>query len=200
MALAIVEIVYLYVQLNVVVVILANLIVYLEIQFFYFFFFFSSRRRHTRYWRDWSSDVCSSDLEGLDHAAYEVNGELILRASTDADPDIRSESTRREAALLAAVAELSALPVPEPIFADPEAGLLAYFKLPGVPLIDHPVSVPARLAPDLGELLGCLHQTPLDKVESLVERDLYPLAAWREDAERDYREIAEQLPAAYRHQ
>src|SRR5476651_1837893 len=29
---------------------------------FLFFFFFSSRRRHTRYWRDWSSDVCSSDL------------------------------------------------------------------------------------------------------------------------------------------
>src|SRR3712207_2050795 len=27
------------------------------------FFFFSSRRRHTRYWRDWSSDVCSSDLK-----------------------------------------------------------------------------------------------------------------------------------------
>src|SRR5438445_12573221 len=25
-------------------------------------FVFSSRRRHTRYWRDWSSDVCSSDL------------------------------------------------------------------------------------------------------------------------------------------
>ena len=30
--------------------------------FLLFFFFFSSRRRHTRYWRDWSSDVCSSDL------------------------------------------------------------------------------------------------------------------------------------------
>src|SRR3712207_8786543 len=29
---------------------------------FLIFFFFSSRRRHTRYWRDWSSDVCSSDL------------------------------------------------------------------------------------------------------------------------------------------
>src|SRR5258707_12953653 len=27
--------------------------------------FFSSRRRHTRYWRDWSSDVCSSDLYTL---------------------------------------------------------------------------------------------------------------------------------------
>src|SRR2546429_4860017 len=29
---------------------------------FLFFFFFSSRRRHTRCSRDWSSDVCSSDL------------------------------------------------------------------------------------------------------------------------------------------
>src|SRR5690606_41151693 len=30
---------------------------------FSFFFFFSSRRRHTRFSRDWSSDVCSSDLQ-----------------------------------------------------------------------------------------------------------------------------------------
>src|SRR5207249_9003324 len=29
---------------------------------YFFFFFFSSRRRHTRSKRDWSSDVCSSDL------------------------------------------------------------------------------------------------------------------------------------------
>src|SRR5207253_1053518 len=32
--------------------------------YFGFFFFFSSRRRHTRWPRDWSSDVCSSDLYG----------------------------------------------------------------------------------------------------------------------------------------
>src|SRR2546429_9949386 len=32
-----------------------------------FAFFFSSRRRHTRCSRDWSSDVCSSDLEFLPH-------------------------------------------------------------------------------------------------------------------------------------
>src|SRR3712207_5096393 len=32
-------------------------------------FFFSSRRRHTRYWRDWSSDVCSSDLNAGDDRA-----------------------------------------------------------------------------------------------------------------------------------
>src|SRR5690606_39641432 len=30
---------------------------------YYFLFFFSSRRRHTRFSRDWSSDVCSSDLD-----------------------------------------------------------------------------------------------------------------------------------------
>src|SRR5207245_7561766 len=29
------------------------------------FFFFSSRRRHTRCYRDWSSDVCSSDLSAV---------------------------------------------------------------------------------------------------------------------------------------
>src|SRR5690348_15796355 len=29
------------------------------------FFFFSSRRRHTRWTGDWSSDVCSSDLDEL---------------------------------------------------------------------------------------------------------------------------------------
>src|SRR5699024_9041238 len=39
------------------------------------FFFFSSRRRHTRSKRDWSSDVCSSDLDVLpdvDPAAFAV--------------------------------------------------------------------------------------------------------------------------------
>src|SRR5699024_11831248 len=32
-------------------------------------FFFSSRRRHTRSKRDWSSDVCSSDLKAFDNEA-----------------------------------------------------------------------------------------------------------------------------------
>src|SRR6266496_5468415 len=36
-------------------------------------FFFSSRRRHTRSLRDWSSDVCSSDL--LDDTDVERNTE-----------------------------------------------------------------------------------------------------------------------------
>src|SRR2546421_6400648 len=34
------------------------------------FFFFSSRRRHTRSDRDWSSDVCSSDLTAFSVLVY----------------------------------------------------------------------------------------------------------------------------------
>lgn len=136
--------------------------------------------------------------EGSDNATYEVNGELIIRASKEADPASRSESTQREAKLLAAVVELSRLPVPKPVFADPEAGVLAYPRLPGVALIDHPVPEPARLAPALGEFLSRLHQAPLEKVEHLVGRDTYPLLAWLEDAQGDYREIGEHIPAAAR--
>src|SRR2546422_3336768 len=38
----------------------------------FFFFFFSSRRRHTRCSRDWSSDVCSSDLAACTASASSV--------------------------------------------------------------------------------------------------------------------------------
>src|SRR6266542_3334140 len=46
------------------------------------FFFFSSRRRHTRCYRDWSSDVCSSDLRkfGLYRAVVVDNVDPLLKA------------------------------------------------------------------------------------------------------------------------
>src|SRR5438874_9768449 len=43
----------------------------------WFFFFFSSRRRHTRSLREWSSDVCSSDLNA--EAAYDLLAEHVER-------------------------------------------------------------------------------------------------------------------------
>src|SRR5204862_5200448 len=74
--------------------------------FFFFFFFFSSRRRHTRSLRDWSSDVCSSDLyvAGSAHVTQLLptwaleggTGPLLARLS---EPDTRSrivEETRSE--------------------------------------------------------------------------------------------------------
>src|SRR3989442_15394042 len=53
-----------------------------------FFFFFSSRRRHTRCGRDWSSDVCSSDLSVPARAAHcSGNVQLALELMTHRPAD-----------------------------------------------------------------------------------------------------------------
>src|SRR5699024_12077038 len=46
----------------------------------FFSFFFSSRRRHTRSKRDWSSDVCSSDLAQIESNQFPPVPEVCLRA------------------------------------------------------------------------------------------------------------------------
>src|SRR5690625_7283481 len=46
------------------------------------FFFFSSRRRHTRWPRDWSSDVCSSDLHFFKHRS---NGCMVVEIGRNED-------------------------------------------------------------------------------------------------------------------
>src|SRR2546430_5913428 len=51
-----------------------------------FFFFFSSRRRHTRFDCDWSSDVCSSDLEWADSESNREPSDLSLPASDKRQP------------------------------------------------------------------------------------------------------------------
>src|SRR5947209_12215262 len=48
--------------------------------------FFSSRRRHSNYWRDWSSDVCSSDLQVLPGARHSRH--LGLPAELAFGPDL----------------------------------------------------------------------------------------------------------------
>src|SRR3989449_7498146 len=53
---------------------------------FVIFFFFSSRRRHTRCSRDWSSDVCSSDLDGrpvLERLKAMARGSLARATASD---------------------------------------------------------------------------------------------------------------------
>src|SRR3712207_9584692 len=56
-----------------------------------FIFFFSSRRRHTRYWRDWSSDVCSSDraevaAEALGRGVFQAVGDVGHREPARLEP------------------------------------------------------------------------------------------------------------------
>src|SRR5690349_5527257 len=65
-----------------------------------FFFFFSSRRRHTRSLRDWSSDVCSSDLANLEKAASKLSEQRAIKpidAAPPTDlPSPTSNTTRAE--------------------------------------------------------------------------------------------------------
>src|SRR5699024_11776979 len=59
---------------------------------YYFFFFFSSRRRHTRSKRDWSSDVCSSDLRGF---FVFLGHDLTMNESVNADDRVAHDYLER---------------------------------------------------------------------------------------------------------
>lgn len=134
---------------------------------------------------------------GLDNLAYEVNGELIVRFRTVSDP----AALAAEAGLLAAVAEVSPLPVPEPVFIDPGLGALAYRKLAGVPLLELPrqrwSAHRTSIAAALGELLAALHAVPVDRLAGLADVDDYPLAHWRREAAETYRTVAGRVPAVH---
>src|SRR3712207_8395904 len=88
-------------------------------------FFFSSRRRHTRYWRDWSSDVCSSDLE--------VGGVLVRGEKGTA----KSTAVRALARLLPPIRVISGCPYS----CDPEA------PNPECPAGPHPEDAPWEWRP-----------------------------------------------------
>src|SRR6266542_5316317 len=63
---------------------------------FVFFFFFSSRRRHTRCYRDWSSDVCSSDLSRVAPAAKDG---VVLGGASVRDRGMRQVGDQQQVAL-----------------------------------------------------------------------------------------------------
>lgn len=136
--------------------------------------------------------------EGLDNVVYEVNGELIVRFSKEPDP----KRLYQEASLLVAVADVSPLPVPVPTFTLAQQGCMAYFKLPGTPLLDlsrdqrsdHDTAIAALL----GELLAALHAVPVDRMIASVGTDQQPLAEWRREAAENYVNVSRQMPSAHR--
>ena len=140
--------------------------------------------------------------EGTDHLAYEVNGELIVRWSKEPDAAARAAGLEQEARLLAAVAAISPLPVPEPTFTVPELGVLAYRKLPGVPLPDLPrpgwSAYGGAIAARLGGLLTALHAAPLARMAELVDVDDQPLGQWRRETAQAHAAVAAAVPAEHR--
>src|SRR5438105_13667718 len=81
-------------------------------------FFFSSRRRHTRSTRDWSSDVCSSDLflvgddyaHGADHAAGAVVQLQLALEAIAPGVDLEVRLAREHAAHVVVVGLLAEAP------------------------------------------------------------------------------------------
>src|SRR5207245_3356531 len=68
------------------------------ILFLFCIFFFSSRRRHTRCYRDWSSDVCSSDLLSAASLSFlRPRGSLALAGSSSAVAEFAKENSGRHA-------------------------------------------------------------------------------------------------------
>src|SRR2546421_5443342 len=61
-----------------------------------FFFFFSSRRRHTRSDRDWSSDVCSSDLSNSTTSSISISAKSSMfnsqqQIQSQIQPQVKSQ-------------------------------------------------------------------------------------------------------------
>src|SRR6266536_5296740 len=88
---------------------------------FTFFFFFSSRRRHTRSTRDWSSDVCSSDLWLATWIALGMPlAAMIYRLSTERSPISSKSSVQAATGIHLAPAQMPPV-APSSVLANPQA-------------------------------------------------------------------------------
>jgi aminoglycoside phosphotransferase (APT) family kinase protein len=124
---------------------------------------------------------------GLEHEALEVNGELVVRTAR------AGVTAEHEARVLAAVAPLSPVPVPEPLVADGE--VMVYRKLPGVPLTELPRRRARAAIGVLQRLLMALHAVPVERMEPLVDRDDVPLDEWLRETAGTYERVGGVVPA-----
>ncbi|WP_106401706.1 phosphotransferase family protein [Actinocorallia populi] len=140
--------------------------------------------------------------EGQDNVAYEVDGELIVRFGKEPDPKERAARVDADLRLLRAVAEISPVPVPVPLFAVADRGCLAYSRLPGLPLIDLPARERAvhagPVAVVLGGFLTALHRVPTGAMSGLAGVDDQPKELWLCEAGDTYAAVADHVPEAHR--
>jgi aminoglycoside phosphotransferase (APT) family kinase protein len=102
---------------------------------------------------------------GLDSTAF-VAGDVVLRVAED-------RRVSREARLLECVAGHVSVAIPVPRFADEEAGVLGYGRIPGVPLLGR--NPPQGAARRLGEFLRDLHGiNPATVAELIPVQDADP--------------------------
>jgi aminoglycoside phosphotransferase (APT) family kinase protein len=139
---------------------------------------------------------------GLDNAAFDVDGELVVRLSTDPDPGERARTVQREARLLSLVAPRSPLPVPVPVVIAAVDGCLVHRKLPGRPVLDLPAGQRRTLAAELGTVLGrllaALAAIPSEEAADLVDLDDTPPSAWLAEAQELVDRVGPAVPAGHR--
>ncbi|GAA0811360.1 phosphotransferase family protein [Spirilliplanes yamanashiensis] len=123
---------------------------------------------------------------GLDHTAWLVDDDLVVRCPTPA----------AEARLLAAVAAVSPLPVPEVVFA--AGGCLAYRRLPGVPLLHAPAPADggAAVGAAVAGLAAALRAATPD-LAGLVPADDTPPAEWLAEARAAWPRLRAAVPARF---
>ena len=122
---------------------------------------------------------------GLDNAAYGA-GDLVLRVG-----DRRRVGP--EARLLDALADHVSIPIPTPRFADEDAGVLGYERLPGTPLLGR--SPPAGSAQRLGRFLRQLHAVDPAIVVDLIPTEEADPGEWLDEVEGP-RELVRMLHAS----
>ena len=126
---------------------------------------------------------------GLQNVAYDVNGELVVRVSIAA-ADQRGALVAREAEILRRVGTFATLPVPSLVFADEEAGALAYDRLPGTSLLDEP-RLTANLGAQVGTFLGSLHAAAA--MADVAPRDTFTTSEWLTDAGDQFAQLTSGL-------
>jgi aminoglycoside phosphotransferase (APT) family kinase protein len=135
--------------------------------------------------------------EGLDHVVFEVDGDLVVRFARRPD----AARLDREVRLLAAVAAVSPVPVPEPVFADAARGCLAYRKLAGVPLLDLQRSpADTSIAATIGWVLAALHALPVAEAATLVDTDDESPDTLLLEAAATYPAVSDRIPPEHRGQ
>jgi aminoglycoside phosphotransferase (APT) family kinase protein len=110
---------------------------------------------------------------GLDNTTFAA-GDLVLRVA-------EGRNVGREARLLEAVAAEVSIPIPTPLFADDDAGVLAHERVPGEPLLGR--SPAPGAAARLGRFLRELHGIDPELVTDLIPAEDADPDAWLAELE-----------------
>lgn len=135
----------------------------------------------------WRADDAIEVLARRDENTTFRIGDIVVRRGVDA------EAVGREVALLRALADATAVPVPVPLFHAEDLGMFAYRRLPGAPLLQHPLSHDADVTAAIVEVLRALRAVP---EAARLPVDDYPEREWHRDAIRDFNAVRSRLSPA----